>query len=173
MGSALRRATPAAGSAGRWPSQRSMRNAVLARRALPDLEMLENDPGLAKILHRVETFGMKRSERRLLERRESPRSARCLLPRRYSTWQRFTRQLKRRCGEPGSTFILPGQRSFGLGEGQQLGSYTHARQLTLRLSTGHRPAQLLIEARRTLAVAGPRIYRGKLRKTPNVEDFHQ
>ncbi len=110
----MRQATPAAGSPGRWPSQRSMRNAVLPRRALPDLEMLENDPGLAKILHRVETFGMKRSERRLLERRESPRSARCLLPRRYSTWQRFTRQLKRRCGEPGSTSSSLGSALSGL-----------------------------------------------------------
>jgi len=34
-----------------------------------DLEKLEKDPGFATILHRVETFGMKRSERRRLERR--------------------------------------------------------------------------------------------------------
>ena len=34
-----------------------------------DLEKLETDPGFAQILHRVETFGMPRSERRGLERR--------------------------------------------------------------------------------------------------------
>ncbi len=34
-----------------------------------DLEKLENDQGFATILHRTETFGMKRSERRGLERR--------------------------------------------------------------------------------------------------------
>jgi hypothetical protein len=34
-----------------------------------DLEKLENDRGFALTLHRVETFGMKRSERRRLERR--------------------------------------------------------------------------------------------------------
>ena len=34
-----------------------------------DLEKLEGDRGFARILHRVETFGMKRSERRRLERR--------------------------------------------------------------------------------------------------------
>lgn len=34
-----------------------------------DLEKLEGDLGFATILHRVETFGMKRSERRRLERR--------------------------------------------------------------------------------------------------------
>lgn len=36
---------------------------------MEDLEKLEGDAGFATILHRVETFGMKRSDRRRLERR--------------------------------------------------------------------------------------------------------
>ena len=37
--------------------------------SVEDLEKLESDRGFALVLHRVETFGMKRSERRRLERR--------------------------------------------------------------------------------------------------------
>ncbi len=72
-----------------------------------DLEKLEKDPGFAKILHRVETFGMKRSERRRLERRWRKSTERTVpsvsAMRRYlASFHEADQELQR---EPGSAFI--------------------------------------------------------------------
>jgi hypothetical protein len=90
-------------------------------RCVEDLEKLENDPGFAKILHRVETFGMKRCERQRLERRwrksrertvPSASAMRCYLAAFHKAAQESLR-------EPGSAFIpTPGKRPGELVEGQ-------------------------------------------------------
>ncbi len=82
-----------------------------------DLEKLEKDPGFATILHRVETFGMKRSERRRLERRWRKSSERTVpsasAMRRYlAGFHEAAQELLR---EQGSAFIpSPGSALAGL-----------------------------------------------------------
>jgi len=56
-----------------WTDARMLTTLILLNLAggqcIEDLEKLQGDQGFAEILHRMETFGMKRSERRRLERR--------------------------------------------------------------------------------------------------------
>ncbi len=82
-----------------------------------DLEKLENDRGFALILHRVETFGMKRSERRRLERRWRKSKERTVPSasalRRYLV--AFHDAAQEALREPGTAFIpSPGSALVGL-----------------------------------------------------------
>lgn len=82
-----------------------------------DLEKLEKDPGFARLLHRVETFGMKRRERRRLERRWRKSTERTVpsvsAMRRYLAAFHEASQESQR--EPGRAFIpSPGSALAGL-----------------------------------------------------------
>ena len=82
-----------------------------------DLEKLESDPGFAELLHRVETFELKRSERRRLERRWRKSRERTMPS--ISSMRRYLagfhdagQELQR---EPGKAFIpSPGSALLGL-----------------------------------------------------------
>ncbi len=82
-----------------------------------DLEKLENDRGFAQILHRVETFGMPRRERRRLERRWRKSTKRTVpsvtAMRRYLA--AFHEAAQESLREQGSAFIpSPGSALSGL-----------------------------------------------------------
>ena len=82
-----------------------------------DLEKLENDQGFALILHRVETFGMPRRERRSLERRWRKSTDRTVpsvsAMRRYLA--AFHEEAQEALREPGKAFIpTPSSALLGL-----------------------------------------------------------
>ena len=91
--------------------------------SVEDLEKLENDRGFARILHRVETFGMKRCERRRLERRWRKSKQRTVpsvsAMRRYLA--AFHDAAQEALREPGRAFIpTPGRALAGLSKVNEL-----------------------------------------------------